>query len=248
MLKPHFMNDSIPYIYLPFVKDTVDMTQPQLTIDAEIQLALNGQGGTIWNGTDWGNQSDFWKFLITRYGHYRIMQQYTEEVNDELICDPLDFNVFTHPVLLANKEKYNRLAASLKANYDVLKPYNIEEEHSTAGDSSKTNQYYADHTDTNKESSMDNTQLYDSSSTNYGTHTDYVEREHTVSVTFKDNAFETNRADIEHSKDSRIGNIGNHSYAELIEKEIKLARFNLWDIIAKDILDNGCLKIFYTSC
>lgn len=248
MLKPHFMNDSIPYIYLPFVKDTVDMTQPQLTIDAEIQLALNGQGGTIWNGTDWGNQSDFWKFLISRYGHYRIMQQYTEEVNDELICDPLDFNVFTHPVLLANKEKYNRLATSLKANYDVLKPYNIEEEHSTAGDSSKINQYYAPHTDTDKESSMDSSALVAKASTDYGTHTDYVEREHSVSVTFKDNAFEKNRTEIEHAKDSRIGNIGNHSYAELIEKEIKLARFNLWDIIAKDILDNGCLKIFYTSC
>ena len=114
------MNDDIPYIYLPFVKDTVDMTQPQLTVDADIQLALNGQGGTIWNGTDWGSQTDFWKFLITRYGHYRIMQQYTEEVNDELICDPLDFNVFTHPVLVANREKYNRLAASLKTSYDVV--------------------------------------------------------------------------------------------------------------------------------
>lgn len=248
MLKPHFMNDTIPYIYLPFVKDTVDMTQPQLTIDAEIQLALNGQGGTIWNGTDWGNQTDFWKFLITRYGHYRIMQQYTEEVNDELICDPLDFNVFTHPVLLANKEKYNRLATSLKANYDVLKPYNIEEEHSRGSDSSKLSTTYAEHTDTGKESSMDSSTLVAKDSTTYGNHTDTVDRDHDRSVTFKGNAFESGMAEIEHSKDSRIGNIGNHSYAELIEKEIKLARFNLWDIIAKDILDNGCLKIFYTSC
>ena len=245
-LKPKFIEE-VPYVFLPFVKDVVDMSQPQLTVDAEIQIALNGQGGTIWNGTDWGNQTDFWKYFITHYGHYRILRQYCEKVNDELICDNLDFNIGAHPVLVANQEKYNRLAKSLKTNYDVLKPYNIEEEHSTAADSSKTNQYYAEHTDTNKESSMDNTQLYDSSSTNYGTHTDYVDREHTMSVTFKDNAFETNRAEIEHAKDSRVGNIGNHSYAELIEKEIKLARYNLWDIICKDLLDNICLK-FFMSC
>lgn len=245
-LKPKFIEE-VPYVYLPFVKDVVDMTQPQLTIDAEIQIALNGQGGTIWNVTDWGNQTDFWKYFITHYGHYRILRQYCEEVNDELICDHLDFNVGSHPVLVANQEKYNRLAKSLKTTYDVLKPYNIEEEHSTAGDSSKTNQYYAEHTDTNKESSMDNTQLYDSSSTNYGSHTDYVDREHTLSVNFKGSSFESGRAEIEHSKDSRVGNIGNHSYAELIEKEIKLARYNLWDIISRDLLDNICLK-FFMSC
>lgn len=248
MLKPHFMNDDIPYIYLPFVKDTVDMTQPQLTIDAEIQLAINGSGGTTWNTTDWGNVTDFWKFLITRYGHYRIMQQYTEEVNDELICDPLDFNVFTHPVLVANREKYNRLASSLKANYDVLKPYNIEEEHSTGADYGKLSTTYAQHIDTDAESSMDSSALVNKNQTTYGSHTDDVTHEHDRSVKFKDAAFESNVAEIEHSKDSRIGNIGNHSYAELIEKEIKLARYNFWDIIAKDILDNGCLKIFYTSC
>lgn len=248
MLKPHFMNDDIPYIYLPFVKDTVDMTQPQLTVDALIQLAINGSGGTTWNTTDWGNVTDFWKFLITRYGHYRIMQQYTEEVNDELICDPLDFNVFTHPVLVANREKYNRLAASLKKNYDVLSPYNIEEEHSIGEKHSKATTHYGTHEDKNKESSMDNTTLYDKSSTYFDTHEDYVEREHNQSTTFAGNSFEPNSDDTSHSKDSRVGNIGNHSYAELIEKEIKLARYNFWDIIAKDILDNGCLKIFYTSC
>lgn len=248
MLQPHFMNDDIPYIYLPFVKDTVDMTQPQLTVDAEIQLALNGQGGTIWNTTDWGNQTDFWKFLITRYGHYRIMQQYTEEVNDELICDPLDFNVFTHPVIIANREKYNRLASSLKKDYDVLAPYNIEEEHSTGEASAKLSTTYAEHTDTEKESSMDSSTPVNTGQTVYGNHTDSIEREHDRSITFKGNAFESNMDETSHTKDSRVGNIGNHSYAELIEKEIKLARYNFWDIIAKDILDNGCLKIFYTSC
>lgn len=240
-LKPHFIED-VPYIYLPFVKDVIDMTQPSLIIDSEVAFALDGQ----WQ-TDWGNRTEFWKYFITHYGHYRILKQYCEEVNDELVCDHTDFNVGAFPVLRANKEKYDRLAESLKTKYDVLKPYNIEEEHSTGADSSKLSTTYAEHTDTGKESSMDSSTLVAANSTTYGNHTDTVDRDHDRSVNFKNAAFESNMAEVEHSKDARIGNIGNHSYAELIEKEIKLARYNLWDIICRDLLDNICLK-FFMSC
>ena len=34
---------------------------------------------------------------------------------------------------------------------------------------------------------------------------------------------------------------------ELIEKELKLARYNLWDIISHDLLDNICLKYFMSG-
>ena len=247
MLKPHFMNDDIPYIYLPFVKDTVDMTQPQLIVDADIQLALNGQGGTIWNGTDWGNQTDFWKYFITHYGHYRIMYDYTENSNDTLICDPLDFNKGAHPVLVANREKYNRLAKSLKKDYDVLAPYNIEEEHSSGADYSKLSTTYAQHIDTDAESSMDSSALINKAQTTYGSHTDDVSHDHDRSVHFKGNVWDSGMSEIEHKADSRIGNIGNHSFSELIEKELKLARYNLWEIISHDLLDNICLK-FFMSC
>ena len=234
-------------IYLPFVQNVVDMTQPQLMVDADIQLALNGQGGTIWNGTDWGNQTDFWKYFITHYGHYRIMYDYTENSNDTLICDPLDFNKGAHPVLVANREKYNRLAKSLKKDYDVLAPYNIEEEHSAGADYGKLSTTYAQHIDTDAESSMDSSALINKNQTTYGSHTDDVTHEHDRSVKFKNSTFESNVAEIEHKADSRVGNIGNHSFSELIEKELKLARYNLWDIISHDLLDNICLK-FFMSC
>lgn len=243
MLEEFFIDS----IYLPFVQNVVDMTQPQLIVDADIQLALNGQGGTIWNGTDWGNQTDFWKYFITHYGHYRIMYDYTENSNDTLICDPLDFNKGAHPVLVANREKYNRLAKSLKKDYDVLSPYKIEEEHATGNKSSKTTMHYGTHEDTNKESSMDNTTLYAASATNYEMHDDTVDREHNQSTTFAGNTFEPNSDETSHTKDSRVGNIGNHSFSELIEKELKLARYNLWDIISHDLLDNICLK-YFMSC
>ena len=247
MLKPHFMNDDIPYIYLPFVKDTVDMTQPQITVDADIQLAINGSGGTTWNTTDWGNVTDFWKFLITRYGHYRIMYDYTEDSNGTLICDPLDFNKGAHPVLVANREKYNRLAKSLKKDYDVLAPYNIEEEHSSGADYSKLSTTYGQHVVTDGESSMDSAALINKTQSTSGSHTDDVTHEHDRMVHFKGQEWDSGMSEIEHKADSRIGNIGNHSFSELIEKELKLARYNLWEVISHDLLDNICLK-FFMSC
>lgn len=234
-------------IYLPFVQNVVDMTQPQVTVDAEIQLAINGSGGTTWNTTDWGNVTDFWKYFITHYGHYRIMYEYCEEVNDILTCEPLDFNKGAHPVLIANYEKYNRLAKSLKKDYDVLAPYNIEEEHSAGADYSKLSTTYAQHIDTDAESSMDSSALINKAQTTYGSHTDDVSHDHDRSVHFKGNVWDSGMSEIEHKADSRIGNIGNHSFSELIEKELKLARYNLWDIISHDLLDNICLK-YFMSC
>lgn len=247
-MKPQMLEEFyIDSIYLPFVQNVVDMTQPQLTVDADIQLALNGQGGTIWNGTDWGNQTDFWKYFITHYGHYRIMYDYTENSNDTLICDPLDFNKGAHPVLVANHEKYDRLAKSLKKDYNVLAPYNIEEEHSSGADYSKLSTTYAQHIDTDAESSMDSSALVNKAQTTYGSHTDDVTHDHDRSVHFKGNVWDSGMSEIEHKADSRIGNIGNHSFSELIEKELKLARYNLWEIISHDLLDNICLK-YFMSC
>ena len=234
-------------IYLPFLQNVVDMTQPQLTVDAEIQLAINGSGGTTWNTTDWGNVTDFWKYFITHYGHYRIMYEYCEEVNDILTCEPLDFNKGAHPVLVANNEKYNRLAKSLKKDYNVLAPYNIEEEHSSGADYSKLSTTYAQHIDTDAESSMDSSALINKAQTTYGSHTDDITHDHDRSVHFKGNVWDSGMSEIEHKADSRIGNIGNHSFSELIEKELKLARYNLWEVISHDLLDNICLK-FFMSC
>lgn len=247
-MKPQMLDSFfVDSIYLPFVQNVVDMTQPQLIVDAEIQLAINGSGGTTWNTTDWGNVTDFWKYFITHYGHYRIMYEYCEEVNDILICEPLDFNKGAHPVLIANNEKYNRLAKSLKKDYNVLAPYNIEEEHSSGADYSKLSTTYAQHIDTDAESSMDSSALINKAQTTYGSHTDDVSHEHDRSVHFKGDVWDSGMSEIEHKADSRIGNIGNHSFSELIEKELKLARYNLWDIISHDLLDNICLK-YFMSC
>ena len=185
MLKPQY-DFEVDYIFLPFVRNVVDMTQAQQFVDADIAFALNGQ----WNTELWGSKTDFWKYFITKYGHYRIMQEYTEEVDDMLICEPTDFNKGVYPVLIANHQKYDRLAKALKKDYDVLEPYAVDEEHSEGNKSSKSNMFYAQHTDTTSESSMDDVQhLYPASEVEYGQHTDYIERTHDQSTTFKDAVF-----------------------------------------------------------
>lgn len=243
-MKPQMLDSFfVDSIYLPFVQNVIDMTQTSTIVDAEVGFALNGN----WNTTDWGNRTDFWKYFITHYGHYRIMYEYCEEVNDKLVCDHLDFNKGAYPVLMSNHEKYDRLAKSLKKDYNVLAPYNIEEEHSSGADYSKLSTTYAQHIDTDAESSMDSSALVNKAQTTYGSHTDDVTHEHDRSVQFKGNVWDSGMSEIEHKADSRIGNIGNHSFSELIEKELKLARYNLWDIISHDLLDNICLK-FFMSC
>lgn len=243
-MKPQMLEEFyIDSIYLPFVQNVIDMTQTQQIVDAEVAFALNGN----WNSTDWGSRTDFWKYFITHYGHYRIMYEYCEEVNDTLICDHLDFNKGAYPVLVANHEKYDRLAKSLKTDYNVLAPYNIEEEHSSGADYSKLSTTYAQHIDTDAESSMDSSALINKAQTTYGSHTDDVTHDHDRSVHFKGNVWDSGMSEIEHKADSRIGNIGNHSFSELIEKELKLARYNLWEIISHDLLDNICLK-YFMSC
>ena len=243
-MKPQMLDSFfVDSIYLPFVQNVIDMTQSQQFIDAEVAFALNGN----WNATDWGSRTDFWKYFITHYGHYRIMYEYCEEVNDKLVCDHLDFNKGAYPVLMANHEKYDRLAKSLKTDYNVLAPYNIEEEHSSGADYSKLSTTYAQHIDNYAESSMDSSALINKAQTTYGSHTDDVTHDHDRSVHFKGNVWDSGMSEIEHQADSRIGNIGNHSFSELIEKELKLARYNLWEIISHDLLDNICLK-YFMSC
>lgn len=242
-LKPQIYEDDINYIYLPFVKNVVDMNQgSQTAIDAEIAFALNGN----WDTDKFGNRTDFWKFFINRYGHYRIMKQFTEEDNGYLVCDHIDFNKGAYPVLIANHDKYVRLADALQTQYDVLAPYNVFEENSYGEKHSKLSTTYGQHTDTGYETSMDSTAQQPSSQMTMGSHTDDVVHENNVGVNFEDNAFESSMSNVSHSKNRKKGNFGNLTYADLIEKEVKLARINFWDIICKDLLDNICLKYFAT--
>lgn len=196
---------------------------------------------------------DIWIFLQYKYGEHYLLPDVTDYehtfVDTDIYCPKISqLNWYMKSLFTTNLPKYNRLLESLNKKYDVLAPYHIEEEHSLGEANAKLNSHSDTHEDINKESAMDDTTLVQKTSTYYPSYTDYVEGAHDRSVTFKGNSFESQMDSISHKKDSREGNIGNHSYAELIEKEIKLARYNLFDIISQDIVDVIAYKIFATSC
>lgn len=197
--------------------------------------------------------NDIWSFLSNKYGEHYLLPEVTDYNNTfddtNIYCfSSSELNRYLTNVFITNDSKYKRLLESLNKKYDVLAPYNIKEEHSLGEANSKVNSHSDTHEDINKESAMDDTTLVQKTSTYYPSYTDYVEGAHDRSVTFQGNSFETNMDSISHKKDIREGNIGNHSFAELIEKEIKLARYNLFDIISQDIVDVIAYKIFATSC
>lgn len=242
MLKPHLPNDEIPFVFLPFVRDTINLSQSQIVVEGLINLALDG-----WNTTDWGLRTDFWKYLVTHYGHYRVMKQFTELHDGYLICDEQDFNAFAKPVFASNYAKYTRLAKSLESTYDPLRPYDVMAEESSGSKNAKLSTTYATHSDTNYETSMDSTTQQPAGKIEYGNHTDDVQSENNLAIDFEGNAYLSNMGTVAGMKNHKYGNLGNLTYADIIDKEAKLAKYSLWDIIAKDILDNGCLKIF-ESC
>lgn len=222
---------------------------------SEVPTSIATLFNSITLPTGFGDTTEFWRFLQNQYGEHRIMWNYTVQYPTPTYRvapynpDLVRINKGLLSVFNANDIKYKRLISSLNADYEPLKPYNIQEEHSVGEKISKTFMKYAQHEDINKESSMDSSTLQQASSTNYATHTDETYHEDNKSTTFGPNGdtFEPNSSQTSHSKDSRVGNIGNHSFAELIEKEIKLTRNVFWDMVAKDITDMVCLKIF-ASC
>lgn len=235
------------YLWLPKLLDCVDFENP-----AEITTSINTLFNSITLPTDFGDKTDFWLYLQNQYGEHRVMWRYTVQYPTPVHRvrrynpDLTRLNKALYSIFVANDIKYKRLIASLNADYEPLKPYHIEEEHSEGTKYSKIFNKNANHEDTAKESAFDDLTLNPSSSINYAEHTDEVYHENNVSVNFDGNSFESNQSEATHKKDSRVGNIGNHSYAELIEKEIKLSRNMFWDIVCKDITDMVCLKMFYS--
>ena len=246
-------------MYLPPREPILEL-QPQIihTVNYDNPSEIPGAISTLFYGItlpqNFGTPTDFWRFFEEKYGIHYILPEYTIytappwEMQNHYQPSNSRINGALNSVFLANDAKYNRLLSSLNNKYDVLAPYNIQEEHSTGSKVSNYNTDYKQRTDESFETSMDNTTQQPSAKEVLGSHKDVFSHDNNVSTTFNGSTFEDNSTSTEHTKDSRIGNIGNHSFAELIEKEIRLTRYNLWDIVCNDIIDMICYKIFATSC
>lgn len=247
-------------MYLPPREPILEL-QPQIihTVNYDNPSEIPGAISTLFSGItlpqNFGTPTDFWRFFEEKYGIHYLLPEYTiytstppwQMENHYQPSNPKINGALTS-IFLSNDAKYNRLLSSLNNKYDVLAPYNIQEEHSTGEKISKQTMDNKQRTDNDYETSMDSTSLQQTGQTQIGSHADELYYENNVKTSFAGNDFEDGSTSTKHTKDSRVGNIGNHSFAELIEKEVKLARYNLWDIVCNDIIDMICYKIFATSC
>lgn len=235
--------------FQPRIIDIIDWSDP---IEAHNILSSIFANVTMPNFPTGITYENVWITLQNKFGEHFLLPDVTDYENQfdgTCIYQPSipKLNFYLKEIFNDNNPKYNRLLLSLNGSYDPLKPYDIMEEESTADKSSKMSTTYGEHTDTNKETSMDSTTQQPAGQTVVGSHTDDTFYENTVSVNFEGSSFESGISSMRHIKDRRSGNLGNLAYADIIEKEVKLGRFSLFDIICRDITDVICYKLFM-SC
>ncbi|MCQ2053191.1 MAG: hypothetical protein MJZ03_04570 [archaeon] len=187
--------------------------------------------------TNYGDPREIWDYVIKKYGIYKPLP---------LFQDYAEFKEAVEVNFLANEYKYRKLFETLNASYNFLKPYDIEEE-SLLGEkmSKETVQPTGSVKVSNSSTSFDDLspKLTDESLTSYQGMKTETSYENNMSDTYKNETM-SGLTSSSKRKNARTGNIGNHAYADLVEKERKIAYFKLWDEIARDILDLTCYKIF----
>lgn len=188
--------------------------------------------------SEYGEPLLIWRHLYNKYSERTPLREFQIESAFKVACEDL-FHV--------NEWKYQKLLKTMEM-YDPTSPYHIKEEHTLGAKQGKmTTTPNGTTTTTNKQTSMDNPNtlnITDSSETSYDNANTKVEYEHNISETFEDKTL-SNLASSSKKYDSRTGNIGNHAFSDLMDKEREsIMNFNLIDIICKDIIDKTCLKIF----
>lgn len=195
---------------------------------------------------------EMWDFLCFRYGEHRILETFLSFTTDVFGS----YKVYESQVQLAlslmfeaNKAKYDKLLQTTSP-YDMFSPYHIKEEHVTGNKAgSVTNTNGTTITETQMESSYNDTDPSVAGKT-------ITSPSGSNSVSYSSDKSETFESGTDGQKtlsgmsstskslDSRVGNIGNHTYADIVDKERKMANFSLMDEIAKDIVKEICYKIF----
>lgn len=224
-------------------------------IPAEVAegIPLLFSGVTVPAGID---KESLWRYIQMQYGEHRLLWDYNLQNNG---LSPAHGHPYRYlpripkitqaliAIFDANQEKYKRLLNSLNISYDPLQPYNIMTEEASGNKGALVTSVIGSHTDTQKETSMDSTTQQPANETVVGSHTDTVVGEHNMSIQFEGQDYLSGMDNVAGLKNRRKGNLGNLSYQDLIEKEVKIGIYSLYDIIAKDITDMICYKLF-ASC
>ena len=189
------------------------------------------------NINDYGTPQEIWGFLVTNYGTHVPMSCYQTGAQFKYICEIIFYTY---------EYKYKRLKETL-GEYDPTKPYLMEEERYVGEKrSGETSTPSGKQVNTNKGTTYDNTgelKLKEENEINYVGYKVESEYKNNVSDTFEDESFNGLTSSLKR-KSKLSGNIGNHSFSELMNKERNTAKFSLIDEIAKDIINVTCYKIF----
>lgn len=192
-----------------------------------------------------------WKYLCNHYGQHKILDTYVHKQEDAFHVYKvfeLEIKEAIETLFEINKNKYDKLLKTTE-DYDMFSPYHISEEHVTGTrQANTTNTNGTTITETGSETSFDSASLHTTNETvtrpsgsntiDYGSSKSETFGEGTDQKTLE------NLTSSSKSYDSRVGNIGNHTYADIIEKERETANFSLYDVICRDVINEICYKIF----
>ena len=189
------------------------------------------------NINDYGTPQEIWNYLLMKYGTHVPMYCYQSNTQFKFACEIL---------FSANEYKYKRLKETLK-DYDATKPYIIDEDRYIGEKrSGETSTPSGKQINTNKGTTYDNTsdlKVREEDEVRYEGYKVENEYKNNISENFQAETFSGLTSSMKR-KSKLSGNIGNHSFSELMEKERKTANFALIDEIAKDIINVTCYKIF----
>ena len=153
------------------------------------------------------------------------------------IYKPINFTAIdeiSHFIYIQMRNKRNHLAQSFLQEYNVLQPYDVIE-------SENINMSYDGNKSTNSKITTTNNGRTDdsiygfNSSEAKGTTISADENSNIVQGSSDDNYETDNKTETGTKTRSKTGNLGNHSYAELISKDIEFWKNNLIEIIFKDV-------------
>lgn len=198
------------------------------------------------NFTPYGNYNFFWNYMCQKYSERTLLPRFNDlNIGIDGFYGSLstDINLELRLFFIANKERFNHMLKTTEP-YEMFDPYHIREEHLIGGRIANTTNTIGGSTTTHNETSMDNLTAKEAYNDATTSRTDTSSSANNLSEKHEElNQSLSNNATISHTLDTRIGNIGNHIYADIINKERAVGNFVLWDYIAKEVADKLTYRI-----
>ena len=169
------------------------------------------------------------------------------------VPNSVTFNVVFGAVESIYLEKWKKLKSALETQYGIIKPYDmstVEHEDNkliTKTDGTQTHAY-TDSDNVTKDDEQSEDKIYGFNSTD-GVKSDSNSTTHQMTSSGTDSGTKTNKLDYDSDRDvdkttTRTGNTGNITSQEMIERELKLREYLLYQVIYKDLNEYLTLMVY----